>query len=440
MYCSSGDSCEKAAYRIAVKYPAYFECEEDAQYGHIDIRDKHKLRQMITIDAGNILHQMTMIRIKTGKEDRELTVDEFIVRHCYDPDGQGYYAICDKNGNNRIFVRSDYRLELIGGCWSYKVWRRLLSADSLLFWYLEQVKREVQAWEKKTVMEIRHLYLPYIIMNTTLTYLDESIVKNAESVIEEYKKLHIKEYEEYSACKARKKSWYNGEENKGFYAVRDILQNAVNDIYRHEKELKACGMWKKAYAVKDMLIDMEYERDEFARLRQYDAPVEELWAFAKSSFGSEIEIDVPKIHKFANRLADKTFKSYGRLKKRFVSAAERGYCVNLLIGLICYVLENPEYERKTAVRVSRLLDVLMCPTFDSAYQEEAHELMLWCTSSENRYKNSVKYLTGRKGDFIGAFNYPAKPCGISIGFGNAVDKDLVMLRLKPVFDKEYNIE
>lgn len=209
----------------------------------------------------------------------------------------------------KVSTPSDYRLELIGGSWSYGVWRRLLSADSLLFWYLEQVKREVQAWEKKTVMEIRHLYLPYIIMNdddikTTLTYLDESIVKNAESVIEEYKKLHIKEYEEHSACKACKKNWYNGEENKGFYAVRDILQNAVNDIYRHEKELKACGMWEKAYAVKDILLDMYYERCEFARLRAYDLPSEELYRFIKYKFGSDFEIDIPKLLKFANHGKD----------------------------------------------------------------------------------------------------------------------------------------
>lgn len=264
IYLPEEDNCEKVQHRIAEKYPMFLRSGED--FANIDIRSKTELQNSIKSDVSHILHTITRLTEENG-------VQNFIVRHCYDPDGRGYYAVCDTESNYRRFVKSDYRLTTIGGCWSYFVWRMLLSADVLLFWYLKQVRNKLQHSHKSVKMEIRHLYLPYITSDATviLEYEEESIFQNVLSVIDEYKKLHASEYEEYCNCKAHEKNWYDGEENDTFYTVRNIIQKAVNEIYRNEARLKSCGLWEKAYAVKDILIDLEYERGDFAYLKKQNA-------------------------------------------------------------------------------------------------------------------------------------------------------------------------
>lgn len=417
----SNEPIENAMLRVVDKYPDYFEDNSGIQ--HIDIRDEDELESAIASDVGSIINQIATIRKNNG-------VKEFTVRHCYDPDGVGYYAICDKNGNNRRFIQSAYSLNTIGGCWSYYVWRSLLSSDVLLYWYLEQVKERIMQSEKIT-MEIRHLYLPYLIMDeswakTTLEHRSKGIAQNTFAVIKEYKELHIKEYEEYSACS---KSWYSGEKNNAFYVVKDILQKAVDDIYSRRDELEACGMWKKAYAVKDILIDMEYERGEFSRLRQFDTPREELLQFLTR--GSNSVVDIQKVKEFSSKLVTRIKNSRGMLSRVFGNQYLKDtFSFRLLTGLICYVLENPQIKHKTAKSVSQLLDAF-CSSYTSNTEtkEEIDKLLTWCAAPENKSKNSVYYLT------MGAFVIYEKYQN-TFGF----DSSNIIHQLKNAFDKKFHLE
>lgn len=268
IYQPGSKSYEETLSHIRKKYAEFFfkYDHENTLHEMIDVRNKNELKRIIKMDATRI--------VNTIKKLREEGVKNIEVQHCYTPDGQGYYSIYSTESNIRRFVKSDYELSIHGGIWSYSVWRRFCSADVLLFWFLEQVRKRIRVEYKSVKMVIRHLYLPYITKENDYSrnVFDSDglkVMQNIIPFINEYTEIHQAEYEEYITSK---KNWYNGDGNDSYYVIEKILQQAVNNIYERKDDLKACDLWDKANAVKNILYDMKYKRDMYTYLRKYDEP------------------------------------------------------------------------------------------------------------------------------------------------------------------------
>ena len=263
IYKSKRDK-QKKLLHIIEKYSDLFSEHEKCGCGpddyYIDIRTEKELSQIINKD----LHHITIIIDNLKKEG----LTDFIIRHCYTPDGLGYYSICDSDKKYLRFVKSDYRLTITGAAWSYKVWRKVLSADVLLVYYLNQIKGHLKKRYKTIKMDIRHLYLPYIIhkFDQFDYYEDNKIHNNINDTITEYLSLHqheYQEYQEYQECRRSSLKWYNSDANVIYYVVEDILHRTVNDIYKYENDLLDCNLWSKANKIKDILYDIIYKRGDF---------------------------------------------------------------------------------------------------------------------------------------------------------------------------------
>ncbi len=225
----------------------------------LDFRSEEEIEECIRTDADNIRSAARTI----------LSGDEKVnVRHCYDPEGRGYFAITA--GTKKRFVSSCYRLQPEGGCSSLHVWLRLFSADALLYVYLCRIKAYLGT---DVDMQIRHLYLKYVEYAGYVRAIEEkdnahpfelgeiSIIKATR---QEYREAHLAEYEECEKAGLNNIHWYNGEGNDIYYLVGQTTSEAVSKIYKQRDELEACGLWKDARRAIDIMYDIVYNRGVYA--------------------------------------------------------------------------------------------------------------------------------------------------------------------------------
>jgi len=186
------------------------------------------------------------------------------IRHCYTPDGEGFFGIEYVDGERR-FVKSEYQLQLTGACWSASVCRKLFLAQVGLDIYLSELKEKLQKRPIRPVveMDIKPLYGMWLHQwrNTMLRTMEECwnlgdtqrnvLLSNCDEI-----ESRLKDVQSGNI------TWYNGEENTAFYAVRDALRSAVDQMYARRKELEATGLWPYAKDQIDVLYDVVYGRRE----------------------------------------------------------------------------------------------------------------------------------------------------------------------------------
>lgn len=248
---------EEVIRKVSEKYKSLFgdySFDEDM----LDFRSEEEIEECVRTDADNIRSAARTI----------LSGDEKVnVRHCYDPEGRGYFAIT--TGTKRRFVPSCFSLQCAGGCSSLRVWLRLFSADALMYVYLCRIKAYLGA---DVDMQIRHLYLKYVEYAGYVRAIEEkdnahpielgeiSIIKTTR---QEYREAHLAEYEECEKAGLDNIHWYNGEGNDIYYFIYQATHEAVLKIYKHEDELKACGLWEDARRAIDIMDDIVYKRGAF---------------------------------------------------------------------------------------------------------------------------------------------------------------------------------
>ena len=207
------------------------------------------------------------------------------VRHCYTPNGYGYFAL--SKDDMKRFVPSSFAIQRQGGCWSYFVWRRLYFGNAILMSYLEDLKKELSAKYDDFHMDIVPLYMCYIA--SKFVYIDPDRLKdlkderravdiditslNGKEDFLWEKFLHYKEllqaqknfcilHREYFKKVEENQSnigTYNGDEsNRLFYAVEEILHNAAFELSMKEDELKSVDLWMDAYKQRQLLYRYEY--------------------------------------------------------------------------------------------------------------------------------------------------------------------------------------
>ena len=219
------------------------------------------------------------------------------VRHCYTPNGHGYYALT--KGELRRFVVSELNLQKEGGCWSYRVWLRMYLFNAILTTYLKHLRQKLAEKHKNFSMEVVPLYMGYIAMGFVDVYgkdisedLDEKLFEkdedghlktvnlevldgNEEGIFWGERFLHYKEliqaqknfcilYRDYFKKVDENGSnlaTYNGDfKNKLFYFTESTLDSAINSIYAKEEELKAVGLWTDARNQIDLMNDYIHRR------------------------------------------------------------------------------------------------------------------------------------------------------------------------------------
>lgn len=205
------------------------------------------------------------------------------VRHCYTPDGHGYYAVT--KGDTRRFADSYLELQLAGGAWSYWVWRELYFFNAILAGYLEDLKNRLYAeYDNSGVfhftMEISPLYMGYIATNFVLWYPEQeqevkiSRLKGDEKFLWDkflmlpellqaqtnFCVLHKDYLQKIEDMQSNVLAYNGDEDNNLFYAVEKEVHNAVNAIYKKRNKLENVGLWEDARAQIDRMNKIIYRR------------------------------------------------------------------------------------------------------------------------------------------------------------------------------------
>ena len=194
--------------------------------------------------------------------NNEFHNEKVTVWHCCTSDGYGYYTL--SNGEKKRFVRSEYRLEYVGGVWSLRVYERLYMGQVHLMRFLESVK-DVLSRRFSVEMPLKTLYIAYILYD--LDKWEDTRKKNGFEenkcdfeIARTYQKEFIQQYPEqieiYNTIIANGGnfwSYYNGADNYEYSCVSDILKNAVSEIYKNRKQLETCELWEQAKKVVDVI-------------------------------------------------------------------------------------------------------------------------------------------------------------------------------------------
>ncbi len=234
---------------------------DDLPYGDFYDTDKDSYDKALKTDLNNICKVIPDILYKTVLVN---------VRHCCTPEGDGFYTI--SSGDNIKYIQSAFKLEQVGGAWSYIVWRSLFFAQALLSKYLEDLRDNILKKYPVCKMEIRPLYLPWI--NASIEDKDELFNKsffdyNDKEAVFNYRDTFLKDnrqyLEEYRSSGLPWYLWYNGEEGELYFRADNIIHRCVSDLYKDEKEYKKVGLWPQIRKMIDVLNNMKYHRDGFER-------------------------------------------------------------------------------------------------------------------------------------------------------------------------------
>lgn len=201
--------------------------------------------------------------------------ENITVWHCCTYGGVGYYTVSD--GTNKRYVPSYYELECVGGCWSCSVYERLYMGQLHLMKYLEAVKSEI--CDRCFVeMPLKCLYIDYILFDFDKEkdglsdFYNKTELTGILLIANKYRKDFTDKYSEqvniYNNMVSQGYSYwdyYNGLENKEFDCIANIIDKAVNEIYKNRDSLEACELWEKArkaiYSLDDIKRDTVYPSD-----------------------------------------------------------------------------------------------------------------------------------------------------------------------------------
>ena len=204
---------------------------------------KHRYENALKQDVSNLISAIKRFHSKT-----------ITVWHCCTYDGSGYYTISD--GTNKRYVSSAYDLECVGGCWSFSVYERLYMGQMHLIKYLKAV-RAVLYKNKSVTMPLKCLYIEYILFDFEKYDLSDiynekeyerclAIAnKYRETFTEKYSK-QVKIYNHFVSEGYSYWDYYNGLNNNEFICVANIIDTAVNEIYKNREHLEVCELWNDA--------------------------------------------------------------------------------------------------------------------------------------------------------------------------------------------------
>lgn len=195
--------------------------------------------------------------------DKQVTV-----WHCCTGDGYGYYTV--SNGEKKRFVRSEYKLECVGGCWSLHVYERMYMGQLNLIKFLQAIKAEICS-KFSAEMPLKTLYIAYIL--TDLNKWEDNLKKDdfyreedkrdfeiAREYQREFKENYAEEIKRYNKVLANGGnfwSYYNNSDNYEYSCVANILESAISEIYKNREQLESCELWEKSRKVIGMLNEIK---------------------------------------------------------------------------------------------------------------------------------------------------------------------------------------
>lgn len=179
--------------------------------------------------------------------------EKVTVWHCCTSNGCGYYTI--SNGEMKRFVRSEYRLECVGGVWSLHVYERLYLGQVNLIKFLEAVRTEL-CKRFSVEMPLRTLYIAHILTDLEEwqnklkdEYCHEDDKRNFEIARyyqNEFKKNYaeeIKSYNQVLSDGGSFLSYYNGKDNYEYSCVslaincEEFLNRIdINKLSKHKEQ------------------------------------------------------------------------------------------------------------------------------------------------------------------------------------------------------------
>ena len=229
--------------------------KERAEMYRQDFQERHE--KALSQDINNLSDVINAFH------DKKVTV-----WHCCTSDGYGYYTV--SNGEKKRFVHSEYELECVGGCWSLHVYERLYMGQVNLMKFLEAVKAEICS-KFSAEMPLKTLYIAYILDN--LENFEKDCIDNGcyyeedksnFEIAREYQKEFTENYTEqievYNTIVANGGNfwnYYNGADNHEYSCVSDILESAINEIYKNRKQLESCELWENARKSIDMMNEIK---------------------------------------------------------------------------------------------------------------------------------------------------------------------------------------
>ena len=94
------------------------------------------------------------------KEVDTLNISDFTLSHCYDANGRTFFRI-SKDGIYKD-IDSDFRIAVIGGCWSDSVVLSMIFYQDVLNAYLFELKEQLLQYYPNMKMDIKPLYISFI--------------------------------------------------------------------------------------------------------------------------------------------------------------------------------------------------------------------------------------------------------------------------------------
>lgn len=229
--------------------------EGNAEMYRQDFQERHE--KALSQDINNLSDVISAFN------DKQVTV-----WHCCTGDGYGYYTV--SNGEKKRFVRSEYKLECVGGCWSLHVYERMYMGQVNLIKFLQAIKAEICS-KLSAEMPLKTLYIAYIL--TDLNKWEDNLKKDdfyreedkrdfeiARKYQREFKENYAEEIKRYNKVLENGGnlwSYYNNSDNYEYSCVANILESAISEIYKNREQLESCELWEKSRKVIGMLNEIK---------------------------------------------------------------------------------------------------------------------------------------------------------------------------------------
>lgn len=178
---------------------------------------------------------------------KKLKGNSIAIHHCHAYDSACYFSVFD--GTTRFFVKSVYKIDLIGAAASLTSFECAYISQLYLIDYLEKIKKRLS---KKYDIDfpIKCLYMPYIMVDLDSEPYTVGYSEYQKNIAAGYQKNFREKYSdqiaEYEKSRNKLKSYYNDEDDMIYTTALRAVVSAKREIYQNREALEACDLWQDA--------------------------------------------------------------------------------------------------------------------------------------------------------------------------------------------------